>query len=362
VNSERGLLGAVSGGAAVGALFFDVYDIKDDCARPRLLNSLSFGGRGGRGDDGLHLTIPANVLGHEGGWSPDGRTYWSADFAGGSLTAIDVSDPVHPHIVYTGLNGVPGNHGLSVSDDGNRLYLATAFPAGFITLDVSDVQRREAVPILRQVAKVSWNIAGVGQASIPISYHHVPHLVTFDEFASEAVRIFDISDERQPRLVKHLQLQIEQPQHVAERRAETTGNGLFGYDAHYCSVDRQDDPTALACGFFQSGVRVFDIRDPREPREIAYFNPHAQVGRNLELGGSEHASSIVIQSAPPASDLANLNIGRLTGIRPVVNLSADYCSSPPRFVGSDQLWVTCQDNGFLALKFTNGAYKAPSGT
>lgn len=37
------------------------------------------------------------------------------------------------------------------------------------------------------------------------------------------------------------------------------------------------------------------------------------------------------------------------------SLSADWCSSPPAFVRG-QLWVTCQDNGFLALKFTNGAH------
>jgi len=37
------------------------------------------------------------------------------------------------------------------------------------------------------------------------------------------------------------------------------------------------------------------------------------------------------------------------------DLTADWCSSPPQFV-NDQLWVTCNDNGFMALKFTNGAY------
>jgi hypothetical protein len=39
VNEERGLLAAVSGGPAVGALFFDVYDISQDCAHPTLLNA-----------------------------------------------------------------------------------------------------------------------------------------------------------------------------------------------------------------------------------------------------------------------------------------------------------------------------------
>jgi hypothetical protein len=77
---------------------------------------------------------------------------------------------------------------------------------------------------------------------------------------------------------------------------------------------------------------VFDIRKPLAPREIAYFNPPAQTGKNDQLTSSEHTGPI------------------LGGA-----LTADWCSSPPRFVGS-QLWVTCQDNGFMALKFTNNAY------
>jgi hypothetical protein len=42
------------------------------------------------------------------------------------------------------------------------------------------------------------------------------------------------------------------------------------------------------------------------------------------------------------------------------NLTADWCSSQVRFFhaadGSWELWAQCQDNGFMALKFTNHAY------
>jgi hypothetical protein len=373
VNERRGLLAGVSGGPVMGALFFDVYDIKQDCAHPRLLNKLRLGSSGGGGSDGLPLigspggrviaeslkpTLPANILGHEGGWAPDGRTYYATSGVGSLMTAIDVSDPDAPRIIYEGLQGLAVNHGLSVSRDGDRLYLARAFPAGFLVLDVSDIQQRRQVPTIRQVSETTWDVLGVGQATIPISYGGTPHLVTFDEFAAAGPRIYDISDERRPRLVRQLTLETQQDRHVEDRRADTTGNGLFGYDTHYCAVDREEDPTALACGYFQSGIRVFDIRDPRKPRELAYFNPPAQVGRNLELGGSEHAAGIAAQTAPAVSDLQHLNVGRLTGVRPFANLTADYCTSPPRFVGTDQLWVSCQDNGFLALKFTNDAYEA----
>lgn len=369
VNQARGILAGVAAAPVVNGLLLDLYDIKDDCAHPRLLNQIHLSNTGGS-TNGSHsdlpivggipaLSLPANVLGHEGGWSPDGKTYWTSSFAAASLSAIDVSDPTQPHLVYTGLNGLPLNHGFSVSPDGNRLYLATAFPAGFIVLDVSDVQARRPLPVLREVSHVSWSEIGVGQGSIPITYGGAPYLVTFDELSGEGVRIYNIGDERRPELVKHLQLEIQQDGNVDARRADTTGNGTFGYEAHYCDVDRTTDPTALACGYFNSGVRVFNIRNPREPREIAYFNPPAQVGKNLELGGSDHSGNLLVQTPPPITDVKNLNVGNILGQGLLVNMSADYCTSPPRFVGRNRLWVTCMDNGFLALKFTNNSYSSP---
>ena len=156
-------------------------------------------------------------------------------------------------------------------------------------------------------------------------------------------------------------------------------NGAFSYEAHYCDVDRVESPTAMACGYFQSGIRVFDIRDPREPREIAYFNPPAQPDAAPRLRGSLHAYGggvlpvISDQNASGENPLAltpylfdyvaavpellAMGLGAVHG-----EMSADWCSSPPRFVG-EQLWVTCMDNGFLVLEFENGVYplsdKAP---
>lgn len=360
VNNQRGLLAAVSGGTVVGGLFFDVYDIATDCARPRLLNRspLLGGDSDGRaGIDPASLTVPANIAGHEGGWSPDGKTYWASSFAGGSLTAIDVADPENPRIAFSGLPGFPFNHGFSISDDGNRLYAASAFPAGLVVLDIGPVQRRDAVPVIREISRTVWSESGIAQASLPVTFHRTPHLIAFDEAASEGIRILDISHDRAPVVVRHLQLEIQRPENVDLRRAETTGNGPLGYEAHYCEVDRPADPRALACGYPNSGIRVFDIRDPRAPREIAYFNPPAQPGMNPKLPGSEHANGVIGSSLPPVSDGGHGNFGTLVGEDLRSDMSADYCSSPPRFVG-EQLWVTCQDNGFLVLRFTNGVDRA----
>lgn len=347
VNEARGLLAGVSVGPAVGTLAFDVYDIKTDCTRPKLLNSFAASEQ---------ATFPSTTINHEGQWSPDGKTYWASGLFGGSLTAIDVTDPRNPRIAAVTSSGYT-NHGFELSADGNRMYLTTAFSAGVVVLDVSEVQARKPVPVVRQLGSVFWGgPAGVGQHTIPVTWDGKPYLVAVDEFAGEGVHIIDISDETRPRVVRQLQLEISRPANADVAAADTARNGLFGYDAHYCDVDRNTDPTALACGFFQSGVRVFDVRNPLEPREIAYFNPPAQVGKRDALLGSEHAA----HGLTYVGNGSNVRDAGPTGVGfdgTPADLSADWCSSPPRFVGRDQLWVSCQDNGFLTLRFTNKAYR-----
>jgi hypothetical protein len=44
------------------------------------------------------------------------------------------------------------------------------------------------------------------------------------------------------------------------------------------------DPNIVACSFIMSGLRVFDIRDPSAPREVAYFNQPAMQGERLNVG------------------------------------------------------------------------------
>ncbi|UTI66683.1 hypothetical protein NBH00_10850 [Paraconexibacter antarcticus] len=380
VNSQRGLLAAAFGGPIIGDGFVEIYDIRTDCRRPRLLGSISavdllrhFSGE--RSDVPTDLNA-ATLLGHEGNWSPDGNTYWVSSFVGGVVTAIDVRDPSAPRIVWTGSTGII-NHGFSLSQDGNTLYMAQvgnlaetitgaplgAFqgiePNGLKIFDVTAIQSRAAHPTISPLGHAYWTDGGIGQMSIPISYGSHPYLVFVDELNEGGARIIDIADAQAPRVISKLKLQIQMPQNIDVARRDVGGTGPFTYDSHYCTVDRQQDPTTIACGYFDSGVRVFDIRDPSAPREVAYFNPPAQLGRNGELKGSEHAGGpgvIALTALFHGGDAAGHP--QVGGALPILN--TDWCSSPPAFV-RDQLWVTCQDNGFMALKFTNGAYPIKPG-
>jgi hypothetical protein len=355
VNAKRGLLGAVAGGPIVGVGYFSVYDISKDCAHPTLLNSFA----------STQLTLPANGLGHEGGWSPDGMTYYSAGLAAGTLTAIDVSNPTDPKVIFEGVTNI-ANHGFSISDNGDYLYISSIAPAGIDIFNISQIQNRVPFPEIKFVGSVSWSDGLATQMSIPITENGVPYLVGVDEFGLGGVRFINISDPAHPYVVSQIRLQIQLPAALKDREADNDGNGLFDYQSHYCTADREDNPTALACGYFDSGIRVFDIRNILKPAEIAYFNPPAQTGRNLQLPDSEHAMGAVAQ-APSISDITSGDIDGVKGkLNQVVengqvlnSLMADWCSSPPSFEPNDELWVVCQDNGFLALKFTNGVYPLP---
>ena len=85
--------------------------------------------------------------------------------------------------------------------------------------------------------------------------------------------MIDIADERNPRVVSNLRLEVHQPENFPAQ-ADDNGaqNPVQGYAGHYCNVPTRVDPAIVACSMILSGLRVFDIRDPEQPREIAYFN------------------------------------------------------------------------------------------
>jgi hypothetical protein len=64
---------------------------------------------------------------------------------------------------------------------------------------------------------------------------------------------------------------------MPDQHKEASGDPNFtpdsgtSYGAHYCNVPRRVNPGIAACSFLNSGLRIFDIRRPRHPREVAYF-------------------------------------------------------------------------------------------
>jgi hypothetical protein len=373
VNERRQLLGADEGANGGGGPFVDIYDLSQDCRFPQLLASSAVG----TGTDG-GLVHP--VIGHEGTWAPDGMTYYGGDLhspnpssvvSSGQYYAVDTSDPRRPKLITAWTTGVAGAnvHGMSISADGRRGYFVSlgtsggpagltdptvAANNGLLIYDISQIQARVPNPQVKLVGQLFWKDGAGAQHTIPITIHGKPYLIFVDEagsagFSSAAqqaaacaaglppfpmARIIDISDETNPKIVSRLGLQTHDPQNCAQVLPDLVGLSIFTYGSHYCSVDDKHDATTLACGYFNSGIRVFDIRNPIRPREIAYFNPP---GTTVASPGSNHVGTAQWRAGGP-----------------------DWCTAQVHMNAADgTLWTTCQDNGLLVLKFTNGAWPFP---
>jgi hypothetical protein len=156
-----------------------------------------------------------------------------------------------------------------------------------------------------------------------------PYLVEFDEFGAQsavgAARIIDIADETNPFVVSNIRLEVHQPENFAAQAGDPGANNtsLQGYAAHYCNVPQRADPGIVACSMILSGLRVFDIRDPFNPREIAYYN------------------------APS---------------RPAFVVSGNYAMSSPAFAPErHEIWYSEGRSGFYAVRLTNGAWPSSAG-
>ncbi len=311
VNEPRKLLAAV-GTSTQGPITFDLYDLSGDCAQPEPIGAGTF---------------PANTLGHEGEWAPDGMTYYSSALFTPEVTPIDVTDPMVPKVLGVIRDDV---HGISLSDDGNRMYVAETSPDGLEIWDVSAYQGREPTaftnldPIV--LGSVYWPDGAAAQMTIPITVKGKPYVIFIDEGGGVdsstgrteqqpgMARIIDISDETKPVVVAKLKNEINLPEFSSERATDGGASG-FTYQGHYCGVPKRDDPEVLACSYFWQGVRVFDIRDPLKPREIAYFVPGDE--RAANPGAKANASSAI------------------------------------RFrMDRNEIWFTDQGHGFMIARFT----------
>ncbi len=137
----------------------------------------------------LRSSAPVGVFGHESGMAPDGKTFYSASPSTKTIFAVDISDPSRPLPIWSGSYD---SHGLSISNDGNRAYVA-GVDSGLIILDVSEVQNRTPNPSVTEIARLQWESMSIPQNAIPITRNGHPYLVEIDEYGGTE------SDRRQDR-------------------------------------------------------------------------------------------------------------------------------------------------------------------
>jgi hypothetical protein len=292
----------------------DVYDASD-CRHPVLKSTLHIG----VGLDNALGTQGITYRGHAMCVSPDGTMAYATGTPFNNA-AIDLTVLSHPIVKQL---FVPAAHDCDVSPDGNRLYLAVYGGAAFGTgglllsttsildtndhdlppygtsnfnglmiLDSSQFEKHEANARFTIVSELPWTPESEGENPLAGSHtaryfrnHGRTFLYSSDEWPTIAAcpwahgRIIDITNERAPVKIVDITLGVQQIANCA-----STVPDLANYSAHYGGIDNQSNASLLFTTEYAGGLRVYDIRNPYAPVEIAYEHPAPILGEPLSIG------------------------------------------------------------------------------
>jgi hypothetical protein len=271
-SAESGLLvGYESNGSTL-----TTYDLKKDCAHPELASTLKLNG----------ASLLGGSIGHAGSFSPDGTIYYASSMYTSEVFAVDLADPKQPKVITTAFER--GAHDLFIGKGGTRGYFANPDVSkslgigSFAVMDLTQVQARMPNAKGTLISELSWEDGSTSQYPIMLSYGGKDYLFIDDELGSGNCddakkpvwgygRIFGMADEKQPKLASLIKTEAHDPKNCDAAVEAEGGANFFGVSTHYCNVDRLDNPRLLSCGVQAGGVRVYDIRNPWRPKEVAYF-------------------------------------------------------------------------------------------
>jgi hypothetical protein len=371
---------------------FAVYDISD-CRHPVLKGT-------------VNASSPS--FHHMGSFAPDGKTFYASQNnqgIGGFVYIFDVSDPSNPVSLppwqYLG-NGRPHSLTLNSSSflpgvpEGTLAFVGqnTQFPYtaggdGLVIEDVSDYQMRLPNPQIKIISTLFSPLGGA-ESMIQVKIKGHPYLITTDEAGAAGgaggwpaacargaspfgfPQIIDVADVTNPQIVAKLRLQVSDPANCAALLAETPPDapgtapgtnlpaisGTTNYSEETCVPDNPEDTKMLACGFQNAQLRIFDVSDPTNPKEIAYWKSGAVRTKVLPSSGSwatgvdrtvdkiAHWPRWVVVGKGKGHDKAKQNDngngnGKGNGVGGGPGNSADI-----------QLWTVSDGHGFQVLQFS----------
>jgi hypothetical protein len=289
--------GGVEGMSAPKEGWLSLYDVSA-CASPKLLADVQW---------------PEPV--HTVRVSPGGRYVYGPilnPFTGaGGIAVMDISDPAKPRFVgkfgVTRTDGTSHDfspHELVFSPDEKRIYVGvvasqggdlnqhfkatrSGMPSaesvgrdagGIYILDNSDFAAGKPDPRFRLIGTAQH--AGWHSPALA-SFGGKPALVNAGELGAcpgAWPRITDISDETDPKQVGEFRLAMNREENCPPPTSmEKASGGLVGRSGvastHFQDVDSAENTRLGLFTFMYAGLRIADLRNPRNPVEVAYFKP-----------------------------------------------------------------------------------------
>jgi hypothetical protein len=255
----------------------DIYDVRD-CAHPKLMSTFTFA---------------SNI--HNLTFSPDAKRVYATL----PLQVLDISDLAHPKFLGKIDDQIPQPaalgkylaHEAVTSPDGNTLYLGGQTPL-FSYFTIVDITGWPARP-----PKVASQVEGRGHsirlATIngrKYALHSEESIVdpTAKGCISEEMNPFagtsqpwlsDVTDPAHPVMrVSQFKLEINEPLHCSTQVYDGVNASV-----HYHDVDDPNHTTFAMLSMWNAGVRIVDLRDPTNMKEVGYFNPGTYVDQAGEV-------------------------------------------------------------------------------
>jgi len=374
---------------------FAVYDISD-CRHPVLKGTAN---------------ASSSSFHHMGAFAADGKTYYASQNnqgIGGFVYPFDVSDPAHPKSLqpwqYLG-DGRPHSLTLNTASflpgvpEGTLAFVGqnVQFPYatggdGLVVEDVSDYQMRLDNPQIRIISTLFSPLGGA-ESMIQVKIKGHPYIVTTDEAGAAGGRpdgwagacvhglspfgfpqIVDIADPTNPKVISKLRLEVSDPANCAALFAGTppdvpgtapgtnlpANSGTTNYSEETCVPDNPSDTKMLACSFQNAQLRVFDVSEPTQPKEIAYWKSGAVRTKVLPSSGSwamgvdrtvdkiAHWVRWVVVGKGKGQDKVKQNDkGQGNG-----NGNGNGVGGGPGNSADIQLWTVSDGHGFQVLQFS----------
>ncbi len=251
-----------------------------DPINPQLLGQFHTGGSGTHRDGyfgGRYVHLAAGMPG----------------YSGNIYVIIDINDPSNPVEVsrwwVTGQwvdGGETPTPGVSLHGppqlEGNLAYVPYG-AAGMVILDISDVAYPQKIGQLPFTPPFLSNIGAHSVVVIPPRNLAIVNSESIAEDCNEALNhasVVDVSDPTNPKLLSVFPVPV--PPRGLPYTNFCAKHGRFGphnQNQHRHSPFTQHSDHLVYLTYFNAGLRIVDISDPRLPREVGYFLPPPPVRR-----------------------------------------------------------------------------------